>query len=88
MPDIRSSFSFKSLKLDKKSVKTPNLAEVFFFFLPFGPHTHIKKRKLRTPPPKLDHSWFNTQACDVINPGKNHTQFLQTIGSNDSFTLS
>ena len=78
MPNIRSSFSFKSLKLDKKSVKTQNFAGffffyffIFFFFTLWATDTY-QKRKLR-PPPKLDNSWFNTQACDVINPGKNPT---------------
>ena len=46
MPNIRSSFSFKSLKLDKKIqfFKTQNLAEVFFFFFTlWATHTHQKE---------------------------------------------
>ena len=47
MPNIWSSFSFKSLKVDKKS--DPELGGSSFFW-PFGPHTHIKMKVKSVPP--------------------------------------
>ena len=47
IPNIWSSFSFKSLKVDKKS--DPNLGGSSFFW-PFGPHTHIKMKVKSVPP--------------------------------------